>query len=171
MPGGSKMAWPIRSPGMNWMEAAHSAGGSTRTTGTIAHISLPASMAIRPTNRSPLRISGGQSSRPASPLTTSRTPLCNNTSAIFPHFCAITARGRLWVDHRRRLPTFNPRLLTRHAPLVSVTRSGHLDSWEMLYCPDHEDLGELDDILSRLTEGLAAVLAESPEFALAVEEA
>ena len=54
-------------------------------------------------------------------------------------------------------------------PLVSVKRTGHLDQWEMLYCPDHEDLGELDDILSRLTEGLAAVLEESPEFALAVE--
>ena len=54
-------------------------------------------------------------------------------------------------------------------PLVSVMRTGHLDQWEMLYCPDHEDLGELHDILSRLTEGLAAVLEESPEFALAVE--
>ena len=56
-------------------------------------------------------------------------------------------------------------------PLVSVMRTGHIDQWEMLYCPDHEDLGELDDILSRLTEGLAAVLEEAPEFALAVEEA
>ena len=54
-------------------------------------------------------------------------------------------------------------------PLVSVMRTGHLDQWEMLYCPDHEDLGELHDILSRLTEGLAAVLEESPEFALAIE--
>ena len=56
-------------------------------------------------------------------------------------------------------------------PLVSVTRSGRLDSWEMLFCPDHDDLGELDDIRRRLTEGLDAVLRESPEFALAVEVA
>ena len=54
-------------------------------------------------------------------------------------------------------------------PLVSVTRSGRLDSWEMLFRPDHEDRGALDDILSRLKKGLAAVLEESPEFALAVE--
>lgn len=56
-------------------------------------------------------------------------------------------------------------------PLVSVTRSGRLDSWEMLFCPDYGDLEELRAIRRRLTEGLAAVLRESPEFALAVEVA
>ena len=56
-------------------------------------------------------------------------------------------------------------------PLVSVTRTGRLDLWEMLFRPDHEDSGALHDILSRLKKGLAAVLRESPEFALAVEEA
>ena len=87
-------------------------------------------------------------------------------SSLLSHYSNTDDEGWISVDDHE---------LSRHIyalvtpPLVSVRRSGHLDSWEMLYCPDHEDLGELHDILSRLTEGLAAVLEESPEFALAVE--
>ena len=55
-------------------------------------------------------------------------------------------------------------------PFVSVTRSGHLDIWEMLFCPDHEDRGAVHAICDRLSKGLAAVLEETPAFARAVEK-
>ena len=89
-------------------------------------------------------------------------------SSLLSHYSNTDDEGWISVDDHE---------LSRHIyalvtpPLVSVTRTGRLDLWEMLFRPDHEDLGELHDILSRLKKGLAAVLRESPEFALAVEEA
>ena len=89
-------------------------------------------------------------------------------SSLLSHYSNTDDEGWISVDDYE---------LSRHIyalvtpPLVSVTRTGRLDLWEMLFRPDHEDSGALHDILSRLKKGLAAVLRESPEFALAVEEA
>ena len=89
-------------------------------------------------------------------------------SSLLSHYSNADDEGWISVDDYE---------LSRHIyalvtpPLVSVTRTGRLDLWEMLFRPDHEDSGALHDILSRLKKGLAAVLQESPEFALAVEEA